>query len=286
MLTSPYVPSSSVTIYAKWAGVPFLSYNSSDLNSYDSSGTTVTDLSGNSNTGSAVNGLAYSNDLYSWNFAGGSRVTAPYVDVPNLSSNNFSNGFTVDFEANFGSTADSYERIIDFGESGANNDNVFISRNGTTSSLLLRFYYSGSTSYSCIFTDGIVENTMTRYTITKDANYCRLYRSGLTWTIATTYMQTANLTYTDNFIGKSNWNDPSFEGQIRSIRIYSNPFTQAQIDAFSYKTLTFDSNGGSATGVSSSSTSGKLKLATTPTKAGYSFAGWFDASSTLQFGWS
>lgn len=97
IISFPYSPgvANDITLYANWIGVPFLSYNSSDLNTYSSSSTSVTDLSTNGFNATTVGSVGFDSStgtsLGSWFFSGGTNAAGPYIDVANLSSSNFSN---------------------------------------------------------------------------------------------------------------------------------------------------------------------------------------------------
>jgi len=264
-----------------------ISYNASDLNSYSSSGTSVTDLSGNSINGTSINSLSYDSSLYAWSFPGGTNSAGAYIDVGNISTTQFNtSGITIDFEASFGNTQDSFERIIDFSEGGPSNDNLWVGREGTTSNLIVEII-NGSVGNRCTFANGISENSTLRYTITLDGTTCVIAKQAATsganyYSTSFAYRVSSGLTWTDNFIGKSNWSaDAQYQGILRSFRIYAGSYTAAEIGAFSYKTITFDANSGSTPSPTSRTTSGKLQLPAATTRTGYTYQGWYDGTNYL-----
>jgi uncharacterized repeat protein (TIGR02543 family) len=291
---------------------PVFSYNFSDLNSYNSASPgTVTDLSGNGRTGTVTNGsggatTSWTQSTGSLSFPGGSVTTGPFIDLPNMSSTPFNSyGVTIDFEASFGSGKDNYERILDFSESGSANDNLIVFRDAQTSNIGLEIYNGGS-GVRCTFVNAISENVLTRYTIMANGTNCQLWKDGTSITTqAFTGRAASGITWIDNFIGKSNWPDAQYEGSLRSIRLYSGPFTPTQIGAFDYKTITYSANGGSTT-PASGITSGSIRLPAAITRNGYTFQGWYNginylsstkrgdasasytptATETIQAGWS
>jgi uncharacterized repeat protein (TIGR02543 family) len=90
-------------------------------------------------------------------------------------------------------------------------------------------------------------------------------------------------TLTSNFLGRSNRsNESQFEGQIRSLRLYSGTPSISAIGALSYKTVAYNSDGGSAVAAATrGTTSGDLLLASTVNRTGYTFSGWYDSTNTL-----
>jgi uncharacterized repeat protein (TIGR02543 family) len=272
--------------------VPMLSYNASDINSYDSAaGNAVNDLAAGSIydgtliTGANGQAATFNAATGAWNFPGaGTTMNGPYVDLPNISTTPFANqGITIDFEADFGNSKDMWERIIDFSEGGLDNDNILVARAGTTDDLNFQVY-NGASATNCTFVGGIASVTgMNRWMVTADGTNCRIYRNGsLVHTQAFSAKPTAGLTLTDNFIARSNWPnwDASFEGSIRSVNIYAGALTPAEVQDFSYKTITSDSRvGGVQSVIQTRMTSGSIKLPTPAARDGYTFTGWFTSTA-------
>ena len=96
--------------------------DASDNNSYNGSGTTWTDLSGQNNHGTITNSPTFSSSTKLFTFDG----VNDFVDLPNGFSD-FSNGITLFFVADFAGTNNSYERLIDL-SNGADVDNILFSR--------------------------------------------------------------------------------------------------------------------------------------------------------------
>jgi len=171
--------------------------------------------------------------------------TSNYATITSFNEN-FSSGITVDAYLNFGSSADLWERIMDFGN-GLPSDNILFARNGTTSNLIFEIY-NGTTGLSpyksqCQSNSAITSG-FARYTVTVDADkVCKLYKDGVLLTINTCMGSTSSpctlnqlpvtVTRTLNYIARSNWYlyDPAFEGSFRAIRIYTKALTQDEITA-------------------------------------------------------
>ena len=283
----------SGVVVIRYAQTAMLSYNVSDINSYDASmGTAINDLSpsgaldGTLVTGSNGQSATLNAAQGALQFNGGNPNVGPYIDItPNISSTPFNtSGMTIDFEADFGSTAENWERIIDFSEGGHENDNILLGREGTTSNLILSIFHGSALNQSCIFSNAIPVNSgMNRWTVHFDGTSCRMYKNGsLVHTQAFASKPLANLTWSDNFIARSNWWqwDTSFEGLIRSVSIFEGALTPAQIQGFSYKTVTSDAlAGGVSTITQTRFTSGSIKLPTPTARPGYTFTGWFTSNT-------
>jgi uncharacterized repeat protein (TIGR02543 family) len=283
----------SGVVVIRYAQAAMLSYNVSDINSYDASvGTAINDLSptgtldGTLVTGSNGQSATLNAAQGALQFNGGNPNVGPYIDItPNISSTPFNtSGMTIDFEADFGSTAENWERIIDFSEGGHENDNILLGRDGTTSNLILSIFHGSVLNQSCRFDNAIPVNSgMNRWTVHFDGTSCRMYKNGsLVHTQAFASKPLANLTWSDNFIARSNWWqwDSSFEGLIRSVSIFEGALTPAQIQGFSYKTVTSDAlAGGVSTITQTRFTSGSVKLPTPAARPGYTFTGWFTSNT-------
>jgi hypothetical protein len=162
--------------------IPIVSYNSSDLNSFGNN-QTVRDLSGRGN-----NALRNQTDpgrfdidflTGAWKFPGGTNATGPFIDLPDISTNSFSGGITVDFEADFGGP-DTWERIFDFGKGsgtslGKEEDNFFISREGDTNNLVVEVWRDRVPT-RCVAPDAIPAEGLFRWTIQLSSNLCVITR--------------------------------------------------------------------------------------------------------------
>ena len=169
--------------------------------------------------------------------------TSSYAQISSFTED-FSGGITIDAYLDFGSSADNWERIMDFAN-GTPRDNIIFARSGTTSDLILEI--DNGTTYASPYksqcqSNGAITSGFARYTVTVDANkVCKLYKNGTLLTINTCMGSTSspctlnqlpvNVTRTLNYIARSNWfiYDPAFEGSFRALRIYTKALTQAEI---------------------------------------------------------
>ena len=148
-----------------------------------------------------------------------------YIEVPVLPSTiNWTGGYSVEVTMKWKSVG-SYARIMDFGN-GAGSDNLVIARWGTTDYPYLG-YYNGSTNtiypYASI---SFTLDTKEKYKfelISGDSYYTlKMYLNDvLKITSSDTISSTAfvNVTRQNNYIGKSNWDNPYLDAYIYDFKI-------------------------------------------------------------------
>ena len=252
-------------------------YNSTDTNSYDFAvDGSVTDLSGNGINATAMNSIGLDATTHAWSLTGGAQASTPYIDVDDIATSLLrEQGFTVDFEADFGGVNQG-ERIFDFAESAGNtNDSILVFRQGTTNDLEVHLRVGSSSAHVCEAPNALLNQTgLHRYTISLDGSTCKMYRNGTEiLSTAFPYLPTEGITYTSNYIGRSHWAEDNFTGQIRYIRFFKGAFTPSEIGAVSYKTVTLDASPGTITDASLI-TSGSVRLPE-PTRSQYTNEGWY-----------
>ncbi len=280
--------------YAKPAAA--LSYNASDEKSYDSAASTtfVNDLSTSNYDGtlaSQSNGQrpGFNTSNGAWTFSGGATGVGPYIDVTSMSSTNFATyGMTFDFEADFGSQQNGWERIADFSEAGAANDGFLISRQWTTGDLVIEIWNNGVSAGQCNAAGSIPSTSqMIRWTISIDGTTCNIYKDGTRiHNVAYSGKPASGITWNDNYLGRSNWADASFEGSIRTFNMYAGAFSPAELNDYTYKTALYNSYvGGADTIIGTKFTSGAVRLPAPASRPGYVFTGWFsDTTNTNRVG--
>jgi len=209
-------------------------WDAANINSYTGSGSTWSDLSGNGYTATIYNSPPYSH------LAGGSSFTytaasSQYAATTGSNNINFTGGISISFYANFGSTAENWERIIDFGN-GELANNILIGREGATTNLWFEVHNAGSSKGVCKATGAIGVNTLDQYTliVSADGTSCGFYKNGTyfatTVVSGTDFRPNSSITRTNNYIGRSNWAaDSYFQGSIQEIAIYNRPLSGAEI---------------------------------------------------------
>ncbi len=190
------------------------------------SGTTLKDLSGNSRDAtitqvSSQPSKSTSNGGHlSFNGNGG-FATAPQYNFPNYS------GISVSFYANFGNSADNFERIIDFGNRDADN-NIEVGRIGTSSDFFAEAW-TGTSSPGWCRANGSIDTNWHFWVVTFGNGYCNIYKDGvqLVNNYAYNSLPLAG-SWSKMYIGKSNWADAAFEGGIAELAFYSRVLTPTE----------------------------------------------------------
>ena len=148
-----------------------------------------------------------------------------YIEVPVLPSTiNWTGGYSVEVTMKWKSVG-SYARIMDFGN-GAGSDNLVIARWGTTDYPYLG-YYNGSTNTNYPYASiSFTLDTKEKYKfelISGDSYYTlKMYLNDvLKITSSNTISSTAfvNVTRQNNYIGKSNWDNPYLDAYIYDFKI-------------------------------------------------------------------
>jgi hypothetical protein len=167
--------------------------------SYSGSGTSWSDLSSSDSDVTITGSPTYDSSTGAFNFTDGKYA---YVSSNQSNFDDLSTGFTVFSIYNFGS-ANSWERIIDFG-SGSPNANVLFARSGTTNDLTFQVY--NTSSGSTLFSSGSISNdSYASYAATVDnSNSAALYKDGAQLTTGTVTTP-SNADRNNIRIGESNW---------------------------------------------------------------------------------
>lgn len=301
-----FTPNGSVTLYAQWLPAPSMYLDATNIASYPGSGTTWNDLSGNAHTGTLHGLVNYDAANHALNFAGTTHGTGN-VSL-NGSFNDFSTGFTTEFEAAFRSHASySWERIFDFSPALDNHVNGFWVGQFQTSgevAVEIRDSSGGSAGYCATSTGGteIVDGQFAKWMVTIDnssTHQCRIYKNGIEqptqlWTninsapwLATVgapvatggvpFLLPATSSRLSNFVGASNWSaDNDLNGEIRYVRTFQQALSPATALVASTATVSFSPNATGTTGSMNNQTSTSQTTLTTNgfTRSGYAFAGW------------
>lgn len=129
-------------------------------------------------------------------------------------------GLTISFYANFGTSAGSFERIIDFGNRDANN-NLEVGRIGTGNDFFAEAW-TGTYSPGWCRANGTIDSNWHFWVVTFDGNYCNIYRDNIQVTTNFAYNSIpVSDTWNKMYIGKSNWADAAFEGGIAELAFYN-----------------------------------------------------------------
>lgn len=202
-----------------------------DDSSYPGTGTTWTDLSGNSNSLTTVNTPTF---VSSGTYSGGYfslNGTNQHFTAPSGFAD-FTNGITVLSIVDFG-TADNWERIIDFGQ-GQQDDNIVFAREGTTNTLTFEFYNGTSMGLSVDMTNGVSNGEWGFYGFRADGVTYSLFNATASTTGSSSTLPT-NVTRSSNYVGRSNWSvDAYLQRYLGALAIYNRALTDDEIEQFYY----------------------------------------------------
>lgn len=197
--------------------------------SYPRTGTTWYDLSGEGYTTTINAGMAYypdNNGIFVFN-----GNPDAFAQVPSGFGYDYSAGFTVNVWANFYSGGSGWERLIDFGN-GAGVDNLVMTNAGENPGHVLMSIDANNDDVAGALTPGempITWDGWAMYTIYCDGTYWKQYKNGAFYSYKGASILPASVTRNLNYIGKSNWEDPYFYGQMSVIQLYNRALTEDEI---------------------------------------------------------
>jgi hypothetical protein len=196
------------------------------------------DLSGNSRNATFSTTPGFNTDQGDfYDFNGGGR-TGEFATLPSMTVD-YSAGFSASFYADF-ADANSWERIIDFGN-GQANGNIVVARDGASNDLHIGILNGNSSLGYCNGTGIIINGAFAHYAVTLDGNNCYFYRNGRPYTsvarfnasgtsVAALTTIPTSVTRTSNYIAKSNWaSDANFSGRIGELSIYNRGLSSNEI---------------------------------------------------------
>jgi hypothetical protein len=188
---------------------------------------TLKDLSGNgrdasiTQTTSQPSASSNNGGHLSFNASGG------YAAAPAYNSFSTFTGFSFSFYANFGTQANSFERIIDFGN-GAGNNNIEVGREGTGTNLFVEAW-NGTYSPGYCRATGAIDTSWHFWVVTVGGGYCNIYKDNTLVTNNAAYNTLpAAGSWSNMYIGKSNWADAAFEGGIAELAFYNRALTSTE----------------------------------------------------------
>jgi len=196
----------------------------------ETSGTSAADATGNGWNGTLVNGpswvAGYSNNAV--NLSGSSQyVTLPSGVVSNL------NDFTISAWVKQ-TTISTWSRIFDFG-TGTSTYMFLAPRNGANNVLRFAITTGGGNGEQRIDgTAALPTNVWTHVAVTLSGSTGVLYVNGVpVGTNSSMTLTPASLGITAlNYIGKSQFNDPYFNGQVDEFRIYGKALSPGEVATF------------------------------------------------------
>lgn len=168
-------------------------------------------------------------DLTNMSFDSNAKMTFDgtndYISCGTLSLN-FSQGITAEVVANFTNTG-TWQRLFDFGN-GAGSNNILFARYSSTNYLWFEIYNGGS-SVSINTAGGIINNQICHYVVTVNGSTAYVYRDGVLINSGTFATVPTTISRTNCYIGKSNWADSYFQGDIPIVKMYNRALTAQEI---------------------------------------------------------
>ena len=194
--------------------------DASDTNSYNGSGTTWTDLSGQGKHATLVNSPTWNNNDKVFEFSGSS---SQHMTVPTGFAD-FTSGATFFFVADLG-TGNHWERLVDF--SGGSSTPLNVGRKQSTTTMKLEYYNPSKTGTE---TNIILNNTLANYVVTTDGSYAKFYRNGSLIANNSYDKVPDNNDRTQNYIGRSRSSgDAYYEGEIAVVAIFNRALSSSEI---------------------------------------------------------
>jgi hypothetical protein len=208
----------------------------------ETSGTTVEDSVGTAD--GVIKGLGAAFDGVGQLLlpGGGNSADDPvsgYVDLPNHIINIHTN-LTIETWVTYGGSG-AWGRIFDLGTSDGGEDLVtgngnylFLSPNGNVN---LRFAVrdpaTGTEPVQLTAATPLDIGIETCVTVTYDytANVCRLYSNGVAVVTGPASVALSTINDVNNWLGRSQWNDPMFQGSYNEFRIYDSALTPVEVAA-------------------------------------------------------
>lgn len=151
--------------------------------------------------------------------------TNDYISCGTLSLD-FSQGITAEVVANFTNTG-TWQRLFDFGN-GAGSNNILFARYSSTNYLWFEIYNGGS-SVSINTAGGIINNQTCHYVATVNGSIAYVYRDGVLINSGTFTTVPTTISRTNCYIGKSNWADSYFQGDIPVVKMYNRALTAQEV---------------------------------------------------------
>ena len=214
----------------------------------EQTGTLAEDLSGRQNYGVLKNGLSFDTNSVLAPLGYGLRLDGvdDYVELP-AGFDEFDNGFSMSFWA-YPTAVKNWARFIDLGN-GPSNDNIIVTREGTTNHLAVRIYEGGSAGSLVRASDAIELNKAQFFAVTvsnRSSNNVKIYKNGQLIQTGTTAIP-RSIWRTANYIGRSNWSaDSYYQGSLDDIRVFDYALSESEVTKIYLATATQPFGGAAA----------------------------------------
>ncbi|MBD2545212.1 LamG domain-containing protein [Planktothricoides raciborskii] len=162
------------------------------------------------------------------------HITFPAMNI------NYSQGFSLEVWVRYNSLK-SWSRIFDFGN-GAGVENILLANKGTTNTLGFHVY-RGTASLGVEVANFLELQKWMHIAVTLEpSGSCKVYKNGQLIQSGTSQLPNS-VNRTLNYIGRSNWPDAYFDGQMAEFRLWNRVRTEAEIKADLNQRLTGKESG-------------------------------------------
>jgi hypothetical protein len=162
-----------------------------------------------------------------------------YATVP-IGSTNFTSGFSLSFYAKFESPVANdrtFERVIDFANaaatSGDANSSMWVGRYIDTNDLSIEVWNGTTRPGNCRAINAITPGVFKHYVAVVNGSTCTFYVEKVAQTttyVGSDFKNPPAVTRSSAFIGKSNWGDDPFKGEIGDIALYNSVLSQSDVN--------------------------------------------------------
>ena len=193
----------------------------SGTSAIDSWGTNNATLQATATRSTGLSGKALKLDGTSTSYA-----TLPSGIVSALNDFTISTWVRMDAKSN-------WMRVFDFGS--GTSKYMFLTIQAGTANLMRYAIKNGGSEQQVSFNYSLPLNTWTHFAVTQSGNTCTLYINGTAVATNTGVTITPSVigATTQNYLGKSQYNDPIFNGSMDGFKIYSRALSAAEIQNFS-----------------------------------------------------
>jgi autotransporter-associated beta strand protein len=206
----------------------------------ESSGTTSADSTGNGWTATLVNGPTFATGKYG-NALGFAKASSQYATLPSGIVNALGN-ITISAWVN-PTTLDTWARVFDFG-SGTATYMFLTTKSGNSGNPRFGIRIGNGTEQDIDASAPLPLNTWTHVAVTLPGSTGTIYVNGVaSGTNTSMSLQPSGMgSTTQNYLGKSQWNDPYLNGSIDDFRIYSVALNGAEIASLASGQITAPQN--------------------------------------------
>jgi hypothetical protein len=151
-----------------------------------------------------------------------------YLTLPSSGLSNFTTGLSMGLWVYPTSNA-AWQRFFDIGN-GPGNNNIILCRNSGSNDLAF-YSFNGGAATTVVASNVIELNKWQYFAVSMEANgTTTLYKNGVAVATGTSYVPT-NVTRTNAYVGKSNWGDALYSGQMSDLSIWNRPLAQTEVSS-------------------------------------------------------